>query len=287
MDLSYKDYTERQRREVEADRLQERALTLRPSGNYRRNGVGWVPQSYPGFAVISMVHENEGNNGLSAMLKAVQADLLEQCPWEESIYLLPSDSFHQTVANNLSEERFLQRIQRPGLEAVYPELVNRAFTRLPSLPRRVLPMRLIGVGIFGTALGALGIFDDEEAYNRILDFRSGFYADPSLGELDVRMTRPFIGHITLAYIESELDTLQRSALAGALSDINRRWPASSRPTDRSDINALRRFANFSQSESSAHIGQTQPSFNLSLTGLRRYHHLSAFHREEDYPRYHL
>lgn len=287
MDLSYKDYTERQRREVEADRLQERALVLRPSGNYKwvgasallaknnaqrqpandgpsagqvaglPGGVGWVPQSYPGFAVISMVHENEGNNGLSAMLKAVQADLLEQCPWEESIYLLPSDSFHQTVANNLSEERFLQRIQRPGLETVYPGLVNRAFTRLPSLPRRVLPMRLIGVGIFGTALGALGIFDDEEAYNRILDFRSGFYADPYLGELDVRMTRPFIGHITLAYIESELDALQRSALASALSDINRQF------------------------------GQTQPAFNLSLTGLRRYHHLSAFHREEDYPRYHL
>lgn len=272
MDLSYKDYTARQRREVEADRLQERALVLRPSGNYKRaandgpsagqaaglpGGVGWVPQSYPGFAVISMVDENQGNDGLSAMLKAVQADLLEQCPWEESIYLLPADSFHQTVANNLSEERFLQQIQRPGLETAYPGLVTRAFTRLPSQPHHILPMRLIGVSIFGTALGALGIFDDEEAYTRILDFRSGFYADPRLGELDVRMTRPFIGHITLVYIETDLDAIQRSALAGAVADINRQFE------------------------------QTQPAFNLSLTGLRRYHHLSAFHREEDYPRYHL
>ena len=257
MDLSYKDYTDRQFRELEQDKLLERALTLRPSGNYKRNGVGWVPQSYPGFAVISMVDENDDNDGLAGMLKAVQADLLDQCPWEDAIYPLPSGSFHQTVANNLSEERFLQRIQRPGLEPVYPDLVSRAFTRLPSLPRRVLPMRLIGVSIFGTALGALGIFDSEPAYQRILDFRAGFYGDPHLSTLDVRMTRPFIGHITLAYIETHLDALQRQTLAAAVYDINRQFE------------------------------QAKPTFNLSLTGLRRYHHLSAFHREEDYPRYHL
>jgi hypothetical protein len=267
MDLSYKDYMGRQFRELEEDRLQERALALRPSGNYKRNGAGWVPQSYPGFAVISMIDENE-NNGLSAMLKSVQMELLEQCPWEDALYLLPADSFHQTVANNLSEERFLQQIQRPGLEPVYPDLVARAFTRLPSLPPRVLPMRLIGVSIFGTALGALGVFDSQAEYRRILDFRAGFYADAHLSALDIRMTRPFIGHITLAYIEADLDATQREALAAAVYRINRRWPAGSR-------------------DPSAPIEQALPTFNLPLTGLRRYHHLSAFHREEDYPRYHL
>ena len=267
MDLSYKDYMDRQFRELEEDRLQERALALRPSGNYKRNGTGWEPQPYPGFAVISMVDENE-NNGLSGTLKAVQTELVEQCPWEEALYLLPPESFHQTVANNLSEERFLQRIKHPGLEPVYPDLVARAFKQLPSLPPRVLPMRLIGVSIFGTALGALGVFDSEPAYRRILDFRAGFYADSHLSALDIRMTRPFIGHITLAYIETDLDVAQREALAAAVYRINRRWPAGSR-------------------ESSAPIGQVLPTFNLPLTGLRRYHHLSAFHREEDYPRYHL
>jgi hypothetical protein len=268
MDLSYKDYMDRQFRELEEDRLQERALALRPSNNYKRNGVGWVPQSYPGFAVISMVDENQENDGLTAMLKAVQMDLQEQCPWEESLYLLPPGSFHQTVANNLSEERFVQHIQRPGIEPIYPDIVARAFTRLPSLPHRVLPMRLIGVSIFGTALGALGVFDSEAAYRRVLDLRAGYYADQHLSALDVRMTRPFIGHITLAYIEADLDAAQRETLAATVYDINRRWPTGSR-------------------ESSAPIEQVLPTFNLSLTGLRRYHHLSAFHREEDYPRYHL
>jgi hypothetical protein len=256
---------DRQFRELEQDRLLERSLALRPSGNYKRNGIGWVPQSYPGFAVISMVDENQGNDRLSGALKAVQADLIEQCPWEESLCLLPPGSFHQTVANTLSEERFIEHIQRPGLEPVYPDLVARAFSRLPSLSQRVLPMRLIGVSIFGTALGVLGVFDSEPAYQRILDFRAGFYTDPHLSALDVRMTRPFIGHITLAYIEKDLDAGQRETLAAAVYDINQQWPASGRPADGSDM----------------------LTFNLPLTGLRRYHHLSAFHREEDYPRYHL
>jgi hypothetical protein len=257
MDLPYKDYIDRQFRELEEDRLQERALAVRPSGNYKRNGTGWVPQSYPGFAVVSMVDENSGNNGLSSLLKAVQADLLDQCPWEEALYLLPPTSFHQTVANTLSEERFLHYIVRPGLEPVYPDLVARVFSNMPSSSSRILPMRLIGLSIFGTALGLLGVFDDEAAYRRVVGFRSSFYADPDLQALDVRMTRPFIGHITLAYIEKELSDSQRKTLADTVYDINRQFE------------------------------KVMPVFNLSLTGLRRYHHLSAFLREEDYPRYHL
>ena len=118
-------------------------------------------------------------------------------------------------------------------------------------------MRLIGLSIFGTALGLLGVFDNEADYCRILNFRSAFYSDIGLQALDIRMTRPFIGHITLAYIEADLTTQQRSALAAAVHNINRS------------------------------LGDALPAFNLSLTGLRRYHYLSAFLREDDYPQYHL
>jgi hypothetical protein len=285
-DLSLEDYTARQLRELEPDRLLERAMTARPSGNYRYlgasaspvknddgrrssedgssagqysfpSGAGWVPKPYPGFAVISMADENQGNAGLPEGLQAIQAELLGQCPWEGALYPLPAASFHQTVANTLSEERFLKHIVRPGLEPVYPDLIATLFEKMAVQPARVLPMRLIGLSIFGTAVGVLGVFDNEADYWRILDFRSAFYADPGLQALDVRMTRPFIGHITVAYIEVDLTTRQRSALAVAVHNINRS------------------------------LGDALPVFNQSLTGLRRYHHLSAFLREDDYPQYHL
>jgi hypothetical protein len=256
-DLSFQEYTDRQFRELEADRLLERAMMLRPSGNYRYNGKGWVPQSYPGYAVVSMIAENPGNGPLPDMLRALQAELLEQCPWEQALYLLPPGSFHQTVANTLSEERFLQQIHRPGLEPAYPSMVAKVFAAIRTKPGGTMPMQLIGISIFGTALGLLGVFDEESDYRRITRFRSAFYADEQLAALDIRMTRPFIGHITLAYIEADLTAEQRERLADAVHVINRRLAAQA------------------------------PVFILSLTGLRRYHHLSAFLREEHYPRYHF
>lgn len=255
-DLSFAEYTDRQFRELEPGRLLERAMALRPSGNYKYIGA-WVPQSYPGFAVVSMVDENPGNYGLPQLLKAIQADLSEACPWEEGLYMLPAGSFHQTVANTLSEERFLQRIVRPGLESEYPSIVARALAGALPGHGRALAMRLIGIGIFGTALGLLGVFEEETAYRRILDLRSHFYSDAGLSSLDVRMTRPFIGHITLAYIETDLNTRQREELASAVHAIN------------------------------GSLEKGRPVFNISITGLRRYHHLSAFFRNEDFPIYHF
>ncbi len=278
-DLSLADYMARQFRELEPGRLLERAMTARCSGNFRYNGgaayggsasngipahsgpvpVGsaWAPQPYPGFAVVSMVDEDPGNERLPDALEAIQAELLGRCPWEGALYPLPAASFHQTVANTLSEERFLRYIVRPGLEGMYPDLVAEAFERMPVHPVLELPMRLIGLSLFGTALGMLGVFEHAADYGRVLDFRSAFYANVGLQALDIRMTRPFIGHITLAYIEADLTARQREELAAAVHTINRSF------------------------------GNTVPVFDLARCGLRRYHHLSAFLREADYPQYHL
>jgi hypothetical protein len=103
----------------------------------------------------------------------------------------------------------------------------------------------------------LGIFEKETDYQRILRFRSGFYSDPVLAALDVRMTRPFIGHITLAYIERDLTGQQRQQLAEAVHALNRQLKA------------------------------VEPIFSIFSTGLRRYEHLSSFLRKDNFPRYHF
>lgn len=262
-ELGFDEYTARQYRELDPDRLLERAMQVRPSANYRYDGSRWHPQPYPGFAVLSMVDEHRDNAALPAMLAAVQKGLVEGCPWEGAIYLLPPESFHQTVANMLSEDRFRQRIVAAGLERAYPGMVERAFERI-GMARDgsdgraqpgVVGMRLIGLGIFGTALGVLGVFEEEEHYRRVLRFRAGLYSDPGLAALDVRMTRPFIGHITLAYIEKELSPEQRRQLAEVAGSLN------------------------------AQIREVRPVFRFSGTGLRRYEHLSAFTSADGYPRY--
>ena len=81
-------------------------------------------------------------------------------------------------------------------------------------------MKLIGLSIFHTAIGILGVIESEEEYLQITSFRSQFYNDPALAAMDVRMTRPFIGHITLAYIERELGSDDKKKLAAVVNDIN-------------------------------------------------------------------
>jgi hypothetical protein len=254
-DLAFDEYTARQYRELDADRLLERAMQVRPSGNYRYEGGRWYPQPYPGFAVLSMVDEHPGNEGLPWILAALQKRLVERCPWEGALYLLPPDSFHQTVANMLSEQRFLRQIVEPGLEEEFPGVVRRAMDRVEVETRGAVEMRLIGISIFGTALGVLGVFEEEEHYRRILRFRAGLYADPGLGALEVRMTRPFIGHITLAYIEADLSGEERRQLAAAAELLN------------------------------GQLKEVSPVYRFSGTGLRRYEHLSVFMRADGYPRY--
>lgn len=254
-DLAFDEYTRRQYRELDADRLLERAMQLRPSGNYRYDGLRWLPQPYPGFAVLSMVNEHPGNEQLPEILAGLQKGLVEQCPWEGALYLLPPDSFHQTVANMLSEQRFLQRVAEAGLQEKYPEMVAQAFEGIELQRRGPVDLELIGISIFGTALGLLGVFAEDEHYQQILRFRAGLYADPGLAALDVRMTRPFIGHITLAYIEKDLSDGQRRQLAEVVGLLNRQ------------------------------VKERRPVFSFSGTGLRRYEHLSAFLRSDGYPRY--
>jgi 2'-5' RNA ligase len=257
-DLSFADYEKRQLFEISAGRNKERALKTKPAGNFFYSNHAWSPLEYEGFAVISMLNENGENEPLAARLIEIQSELhinLEPC---YAFYKLPSESFHQTVANTLSADRFKEHILNAGLEDAYPEIIADAFEQIPASDAvEPIRMKMAGLSIFGTAIGMLGIFEDADDYNRIVQFRKGFYGNPRLAELDVRMTRPFIGHITLAYIEHSLNKNQKEHLAEVICEINETLAAED---------------NY---------------FYISQTGLRRYHHLAEFIKQDNYPVYSL
>jgi hypothetical protein len=257
-DLSFTEYNKRQLFEVSAARNRDRALNTKPAGNFIYQNNAWVPQGYEGFAVVSMLNENEGNEALLGRLLSVQEELrynLQPC---YGFYQLPAESFHQTVANTLSAGRFKQHILNAGLEGAYPGIIEKAFEQIGYLEEtEPVMMKMVGLSIFGTAIGMLGVFDDEAAYNRVTRFRAGFYNNQDLAALDVRMTRPFIGHITLTYIEHNLNKNQKDQLANVVIEIN---------------------------ES---LAGENLYFNITQTGLRRYHHLAEFNKQDNYPDFKL
>jgi hypothetical protein len=253
-DMSFQDYNKRQLYEISAERNSERALSAKPSGNFTYSGNSWEPQEYEGFAVVSMLSENEVNDALAKRLIEIQKELHYNLSPNNGFYCLPAESFHQTVANTLSAERFKKHILNASLEDEYPFMVARAFENIPALDNaEPIKMKMAGLSIFGTAIGILGLFENEGDYDRIVSFRSGFYSDEQLAQLDIKMTRPFIGHITLAYVEQNLNKNQKDHLAKVIIELNESLAAE------------------------------ENYFSISSTGLRRYHHLAEFIKQDSYP----
>lgn len=255
-DLSFADYIRRQEEEVSAAGILKRAAIAKRAGNFRYQGNKWTPQEYKGLAILSMVDDNPGNEGLIFRLSAIQ-DELRACLPPPAYYMLPAASFHQTIANMASAERYRVLLQDRGLEKEYPAIIGDVLAQLPPVTAPPVTMRLLGLSIFGTSLGLLGSFEKEEDYERIIRFRSLFYDNPRLAALDIGRTRPFIGHITLAYIEQEPGIAEKEYLARVVSGINENI----------------RLKNY--------------SFAMSTTGLYCYDHLASFYREDTWPQYQL
>ena len=255
-ELTYHEYQQRQLLEVTEDQLRYRAGQLRKADHFAYAGGQWHHLPYEGYAVVSMVDTNPGNDDVSPRLRAMQERIAAGFDRPDAFFSLPADSFHQTVANTLSAERYHNHVVTAGLTNEYPALVSGAFSQLPQATETTpIRMRLVGLSLFSSAVGMLGTFDEERDFDRILRFREQFYADEPLRALTVRRTRPFIGHITLAYFGSLLSEAEKKRLVSTCATIN---------------DALNREPLF---------------FTVSTTELRSYQHLAHFETRPGYPVY--
>lgn len=222
IELSYAAYQERQLHEVSPEGLRARAERLAPGGKFSFNGGNWTPSPYVGHAVVTMAGATMRNAPLLEQLRSIQNELSYNLASPNSLYLLPEASLHQTIANTLSAERYRQLVVERGVAGSYPARVTGIFDDLPA-SREIQPlsMRMIGLSIFSNAVGLLGVFDHEEDFQRVLRFRDHFYGNERIGMLGIRRTRPFIGHITVAYIETLLDQPARARLVDIAQTTNR------------------------------------------------------------------
>jgi hypothetical protein len=257
-DLPFVEYNKAQLFELSSERTFERTLAIRQAGHFLFADDSWSPLKYEGAAIVTMLDENPINKNLSDRVAKLQSELMNVLEPSSAYYYLPKQSFHQTIANTLSEARFKEHVLDPGLEESYPDFVRQAFEKIPSPNlNKPIRMKMVGLSVFGIAIGMLGVFENEEDYEEVTKFRSAFYSDTQLNQLDVRMTRHFVGHITLAYIERELNPSQKYRLAMAVNSINE---------------GLKKEDNY---------------FTITSTEFRRYYHLAEFIKHDDYPVFHF
>ena len=221
MELSFAAYQARQHHEVSIEGLTERAACVTPGGKFRLIDGTWEPQPYPGHAVVAMVEGDAANEPLGDRLRWMQHELIHGLPARDALFLLPPASFHQTLANTLSDDNYRSLVVDRGLAETYPRQVAEVFTELPpSILTSSVSLRMVGLGIFGTAIGALGVFDHEHDFRRVLHFRDQFYGHERIAALGIRRTRPFIGHATIAYVERTLTESERDRLLEVVAGIN-------------------------------------------------------------------
>lgn len=247
VELGFGAYQARQLDEITRAALWRRAAALRPGGRFHRNGSGWTPAPYPGHAVVTMLAASPLNEPLAGRASALRDAILDRAALPDALCPLPSASFHQTIANTLSDDRHRELVVGRGLSSSFPASVAGAFATHAAPLGTVPPaMTMVGVSLFGTALGLLGTFSSESDFQRILAARDAFYRDARVAALGIRRTRPFIGHITLAYLERPLSGDDQERLVEAVDSLNRAWAAE------------------------------PPSFHLPFAELRAYDHLAEF-----------
>ncbi|MGH8018250.1 MAG: hypothetical protein ACREIA_08165 [Opitutaceae bacterium] len=222
MELTFAACQKRQYHEISREGLRARGETVRPAGRFRYAGALWRPEAYPGHAVVTMVNAHSDNRALRDALTNAQQELHSGFKRPDALYFLPPSSFHQTIANTLSAENHHELVVARGLLREFPRMAGDALESAPVPPAdTIVTMRMIGMGIFGAALGILGVFDRESEFDRIAALRDHFYGNDRIIGLGIRRTRPFIGHITLAYIESHLESADRQSLVSAVESISR------------------------------------------------------------------
>lgn len=255
-ELNFETYHARQRHEVTPQGLRARATNIRATDKFRSHHGIWEKLPYPGYAVVSMLNDSSENESLTGELENLQKLLAAKLNDANKYYLLPADSFHQTIANTLSGERFKKHVIARGIENQFPGIIAQAFEKI-QLNRSEGPveMKLAGVGIFGSALGILGTFSRKEDFETIIRFREQFYSNPDLNRIDIRRTRPFIGHVTLMYVDGDFNEEEKFQLGEICAYVNKTL------------------------ESRSLI------FKITKAELRSYQDLSAFERQPHYPVY--
>lgn len=226
-ELSPADHTRRQLERVAPDAVREALARVLPSGHFHHDDRRWHVAPYPGYAYVSMLLVAPENEGTIETLAAHRLALGAFATARPLLFPLPVASFHQTLANTLSAERLAVGLAATG--ATEDEFRAALAAPLDESPRSgtmaPVRMRLVGLSVFGASLGALGVFDEPADFERVLHFRDRVYGHPRLQALGVRRTRPFVGHVTLAYFDRTPSPAEAAELAALIDRLNRTYTA--------------------------------------------------------------
>lgn len=250
MELTYREYLAYVEKVLKEETIRELAGQVKTLGKFRESSEGqWEPVAYPGYTVITpTLADDRENIGFYGLL----SDIGEELFWKilfPGIVWAPTIAQHMTIGRLISGDVFVSRILNSREEELLFSL-NKLFTKVSNRGilgnSGTLRYEVKGLSIFPQGvIAAIVSPAAEDDYRRLQIFREYLYTDQVLMNLGVERKRSFHGHITLFYIEEELSEKDKSLLADAVIDINRRFFSMPLPFNigRAEV---RKFDNFTE-----------------------------------------
>lgn len=188
-DSGFLDY---QSRVEEKEREFEEADVSRAAGRY-----DWTPVPHRGLTVLAEPYPIAGEP--ADRLQALQAELSEIAGFAP----VPAETLHMTIADLLSGEAYGMFIESGrSNEDVAERYASVIAPAPPDGPGASSVGFIAGLGLFpGASVVIAPVRIPKRLYESIIRMRAAIYGDAAFGEWGVQHTFPFMGHVTLGYLE--------------------------------------------------------------------------------------
>lgn len=175
--------------------------------------------SYPGYSIMEMFDKENCSPEMHQFLKSSQ-QALQDIEEQFGLYVLPESSWHSTIANLLSGDKYINNILNTGMNGSFSNYVAKSFMKIPVQENSGAIIKLEGIGFMKTCIVAYYSMPFENHYQQLINFRKSVYSVDTLTQLGIGCTRPFLGHITLAYFVKNLTERETEEINNVIKKLN-------------------------------------------------------------------
>lgn len=228
MDDNYKTYLNRVARMMLPEAYRSQVQHIQSSAKFQLQPSGETKAvDFPGYTIITPpADETAPNFSFWSQLQLCQAQLLQLPLGSNFIVPTPPSSFHVTLADLIWENAYRDAIAKnPNFEQQLRSTFTKVFQQYQAKLTHTHPLRwqMLGLIVMPRAVGVCLIPQDEESYDRIVEFRRAIYQHPDIFALGIEQHYHFTAHATLGYFNSVTPDLDRDSLSSMFSDLNQQW----------------------------------------------------------------
>lgn len=222
MEKDYEEYRSCINNMLEEDKIFEVLENVKCVGKFVLGEENnWEPLDYAGYTFITPPLREDANNlDTYRLIQTVKRELAKHINLDKAVEA-PDNALHVTIARLISGEKYLSDLKDKN-EKKFLQYFNSLFSRL--IISGQLSFEIKGVTVFSNGIIAAVISPIERNdYICLQSLRDYIYLDKKVCMFGVERKRSFLGHITLFYIEKNLEDIEKEKILASILAINEKY----------------------------------------------------------------